>query len=117
MTTTAPIEEIVTIRSSRVWALCTFRFTALLFPMRMLADSHGISTITVSRWFTPWVREEEHLPIGQVAEFKHGLGLIWDSISVESTGGINPLTIEGLRKHRAADFIQRVRARMGVKGA
>jgi hypothetical protein len=116
MTTTAAIEEVVTIRSSRIWALFTLRFTALIFPMRMLGDSHGISTITVTRWFTPWVREEEHLPIGQVAEFKHGLGLIWDTISVESTGGINPLAIEGLRKSRAADFIRRVRGRMGVKG-
>ena len=116
MSATGPAqEEVVTIRSSRMWALCTFRFTALIFPMRMLADSHGISTVTVSFWLTPWVREEEHLPIGQVAEFKHGLGLIWDSISVESTGGINPLTIEGLRKSRAADFIAQVRGRMGAK--
>ncbi len=115
MSTTNPVEEVVTIRSSRIWALCTFRFTAFIFPERMLGDSHGISTIVVSFWLTPWVRQEEHLPIGQVAEFKHDRGLIWDSISVESTGGINPLTIEGLRKHRAADFIQRVRARMGPK--
>lgn len=115
MSTTPPADDVVTVRSSRLWALCTFRFTMLIFPVRMLADSHGVSTIKVGFWLTPWVRAEEHLPIGQVAEFKNDRGLIWDSISVESSGGINPLTIEGVGKSRASDFITRVRGRMGTK--
>jgi hypothetical protein len=86
-----------------------------IFPARMLADAHGVSTVKVGFWLTPWAREEEHLPTSHIAELKHDRGLIWDAISVESSGGLNPLTIEGVAKGRAADFIRRVRGRMGPK--
>jgi hypothetical protein len=115
VSTATVADDVLEVRSSRLWALCTFRFTAFLIPPRMRADSHGISTIKVGFWLTPWVREEEHLPISHVAEFKNERGLIWDSISVESSGGLNPLTIEGVAKSRASDFIQRVRGLMGPK--
>ena len=106
-----------TIRSSRLWALLTLHMTAFIFPMRMSGDDYGISTVTVGFWLTPWAREEQHLPMSQVAEMKHDRGLIWDMISVESTGGLNPLTITGLNKRRASAFIQRLRSHMGPRTA
>ena len=115
MSTANPADDIAEVRSSRLWALFTFRFTGFVFPVRMRADAHGVSTIKVGFWLTPWVREEEHLPLSHVAELRHDRGLVWDSISVESSGGLNPLTIEGLPKGRAVAFIARVRGWMGPK--
>jgi hypothetical protein len=101
------------IHSSRLWALLTFKLTKFFFRTRMSADQHGISTVKVSFWLTPWTREDDHLPIGHVAEIAHGRGLIWDHISVESSGGLNPLTIAGVPKGQAREFVTGVRGLMG----
>ncbi len=101
------------IKSSRNWALATWKPTALIFPPRMWADRHGISTVNVRSFLTPWAREEEHMPMSHVAEITHDRGLIWDSVSVESSGGINPLQIFGLAKKDSEDFVAHVRALMG----
>ena len=39
--------------------------------------------------------------MSHLAEVTHERGLIWDSISIESSGGINPLSVEGLPKRAA----------------
>jgi hypothetical protein len=101
------------IHSSRIWALLHFKVTSVVFPLHMYADRHGISTVKVAFWLTPWIRSEEHLPMSHVAEIGHDRGFIWDTISIESSGGLNPLTILGLPKGRARDFVQHVRAIMG----
>jgi hypothetical protein len=97
------------VRSSRLWAAVTFSFTRLIFPARMLADRHGVSTFNVGFWLMPWVRQDEHLPMSHIAEVAHNRGLIWDSIGVESSGGLNPLTINGVPKGPAKDFVTHVR--------
>lgn len=112
MSLIAPGEENFEIRSSRIWALLTGQLTHFIFPPRMAADRHGISTSSVGFWLFPWSRQDEHLPMTHVAELAHDRGLIWDAISAESSGGINPLAIRGLPKSRAADFVAHVRALM-----
>jgi hypothetical protein len=82
MSDTGAIEERFEIRSSRVWATLTFKLTKLLFPSRMFADRHGVSTIKVGFWMVPWIRQDEHLPMSHIAEVGHDRGFIWDSISV-----------------------------------
>lgn len=103
-----PIEA----RSSRLWALFHFNFTWLLFPPRMIADHVGVSTRVISFWLTPWRRTDEHLPLSHIAEVTHIRGLIWDSISVESSGGLNPLSVPGLPKSQARYFVEHVRERI-----
>jgi hypothetical protein len=44
-------------------------------------------------------------------------GLIWDQISVESSGGLNPFVIPGLPKGQARYFVERVRERLNETGA
>jgi hypothetical protein len=100
--------------SSRLWALLTFKLTKLIFPEQMVADPLGISTVEVKFWLMPWMRHDEHLPMSHIAEVSHNRGLIWDSISVESSGGINPLTIDGVPKGSARRFVDYVRARMNA---
>jgi hypothetical protein len=101
------------IHSSRNWAFATGKFTAWLFPLYMSADRNGISTVVVRSFLTPWSRQEEHMPMSHVAEIGHDRGLIWDSISVESSGGLNPLVINGVAKGAAENFVTHVRALMG----
>ena len=104
----------VEVRSSRLWALLTGRFTRLLFPARLVADHVGISTTLVEFWLTPWRRTDEHLPLSHIAEVAHTHGFFWDGISVESSGGINPLVVTGLPKSGARYFVEHVRERINA---
>jgi hypothetical protein len=102
------------IQSSRIWALVKGRFTKFVFPAHLSADRLGISLVEVEFWLTPWKREDQHLPMSHLAEVSHNRGLIWDSISIESSGGLNPLQVQGLRKGAAKRFVDQVRAWMNV---
>jgi hypothetical protein len=110
----AGTEKAIEIRSSRFWALFKGRFTELLFPTRLSADPLGISLVRVEFWLTPWTRQDEHLPMSHLAEVAHVRGLLWDSISIESSGGLNPLFVSGLPKTAAARFVDQVRAWMNT---
>ena len=90
------------------------RFTEFLFPSRLSADSLGITVVKVDFWLTPWTRNDEHLPMSHLAEVTHDRGLIWDKISIESSGGLDPLTIDGLPKSGAKRFVDQVRTWMSV---
>ena len=70
------------------------RFTEIFFPARLSADPLGITLVKVEFWLTPWTRQDEHLPMSHLAEVAHERGLIWDSISIESSGGLNPLSVD-----------------------
>lgn len=100
--------------SSRLWAFSRARFTEFLFPACLSADQLGITLVKVEFWLTPWTRQEEHLPMSHLAEVTHERGLIWDSISVESSGGLNPLTVDGLPKIGAKRFVDQVRTWMNA---
>lgn len=107
----------IAVRSSRFWALFHLNFTRILFPARMVADHIGVSTNIVAFWLTPWRRTDEHLPLSHVAEVIHIRGLIWDAISVESSGGLNPLRVGGLPKSSARYFVEHVRERLNQPAA
>ena len=104
--------ERVEARSSRLWSIVTLKMTRFLFPARIVADPLGISTVNVTFWLTPWVRQDDHLPMSHIAEVAHNRGLIWDSIGVESSGGVNPLVIDGVPKSSARRFVGYVREKM-----
>jgi hypothetical protein len=117
VTSTAAIDDRIEVRSSRLWALVHFSFTRWLFPARLVADHIGVSTNIVMFWLTPWRRTDEHLPMSHIAEVAHTRGLIWDRISVESSGGLNPLVVSGLPKWRARYFVEHVRERLNEAAA
>jgi hypothetical protein len=114
VTRAAAAEDRIEVHSSRLWALVTFQFTRLLFPARMIADRVGISSSIVEFWLTPWRRTDEHLPLSHIAEVAHSRGFFWDGISVESSGGINPLVVTGLPKSGARYFVEHVRERINA---
>src|ERR1700686_2477624 len=109
---TPPSGPTIRVASSRLWALSKWRFTKLLFPSHLSADRLGITLVKVEFWLTPWTREDEHLPMSHLAEVAHDRGLLWDSISIESSGGLNPLQVEGLPKGAATRFVDQVRTWM-----
>lgn len=106
----------IVVRSSRLWALFHFNCTRLLFPATMTADAIGVSTTNVDFWLTPWRRVDEHLPLSHIAEVTHVRGFFWDAISVESSGGLNPLRVFGVPKPDARYFVDHVRARLNEIG-
>ena len=112
MTQTNDAGERLDVQSSRLWALFHFNLTRLLFPLHMAADRLDVSTSDVKFWLTPWQRTDEHLPLSHVAEVIHIRGLFWDAISVESSGGLNPLGVRGLPKSAAGYFVEHVRERL-----
>jgi len=112
VTETNDAAERLEVRSSRLWALFHFSLTRLIFPARMIADQVGISTNIVEFWLTPWRRTDEHLPLSHIAEVAHTRGFFWDEISVESSGGLNPLVVSGLAKAPARYFVEHVRERL-----
>lgn len=109
-----PSEERIAVRSSRLWATLHFNLTRLVFPARLVADHVGVSTNIVRRWFVPWERTDEHLPLSHIAEVIHTRGFFWDAISVESSGGLNPLRVWGLPKGQARYFVEQVRERLNA---
>jgi hypothetical protein len=106
----------IAVRSSRLWALFHFNLTRLLFPAAMSADAIGVSTTNVDFWLTPWRRVDEHLPLTHIAEVTHIRGFFWDAISVESSGGLNPLRVFEVAKPAARAFVEHVRARLNEVG-
>jgi hypothetical protein len=116
MSNTASTPAPIVVRSSRLWALFHFNFTRLLFPATMTADAIGVSTTNVDFWLTPWRRVDEHLPLSHIAEVTHIRGFFWDAISVESSGGLNPLRVFGVPKPDAHYFVDHVRARLNEIG-
>ena len=41
-------------------------------------------------------------------------GFFWDAISVESSGGLNPLRVFGVSKSQARYFVEQVRERLNA---
>jgi hypothetical protein len=116
MSNTSNTPARITVRSSRLWAAFHLNCTRLLFPASMTADAIGVSTTNVDFWMTPWRRVDEHLPLSHIAEVTHVRGFFWDAISVESSGGLNPLRAFGVSKPAARDFVDHVRARLNEVG-
>ena len=105
-------EDRIAARSSRFWALFHFNLTRWIFPASLVADHIGVSTNIVRRWYIPWERTDEHLPLSHIAEVTHTRGFFWDAIAVESSGGLNPLRVPGLPKGQARYFVEHVRERL-----
>jgi hypothetical protein len=108
----AAADDRIEVRSSRLWAVLHFSLTRWLFPARLVADHVGVSTNIVLFWLTPWRRTDEHLPLSHVAEVIHVRGFFWDAVSIESSGGLNPLRVGGLPKGQARYFVEHVRERL-----
>jgi hypothetical protein len=69
----------------------------LFFPIRIVVSPLHVSRIK-PRLFS---QTEESIAIAQVASVKIETGIIWSRITIESTGGTDPITSHGHRKRDA----------------
>ena len=69
----------------------------LFFPIRIVVSPLHVSRIK-PRLFG---QTEESIAIAQVASVKIETGIIWSRITIESTGGTDPITSHGHRKRDA----------------
>jgi len=69
----------------------------LIFPTRIVVSPLHVSRVK-PRWFS---QTEESIAISQVASVQIQTGIIWSRISIDSTGGTDPITSHGHRKRDA----------------
>ena len=69
----------------------------LIFPTRIVVSPLHVSRVK-PQWFS---KTEESIAISQVASVQIQTGIIWSRISIDSTGGTDPITSHGHRKRDA----------------
>jgi len=69
----------------------------LFFPTRIVVSPLHVSRVK-PRLFS---KTEESIAISQVASVQIQTGMIWSRISIDSTGGTDPITSHGHRKRDA----------------
>ena len=69
----------------------------VFFPTRIVVTPLHVSRVKRHLFG----RTEESIAISQVASVEISTGIIWSEISIESTGGADPITSHGHRKHDA----------------
>lgn len=69
----------------------------LIFPVRIVVTPLHVSRVK-PRFFGS---TEESIAIAQVASVQITTGMIWAQIRIDSTGGADPITSHGHRKHDA----------------
>ena len=107
-------QDRVKVHSSRLWALFN-SFTRLLFPERIVADrsTGDLKRKAVNRWYVPWEGAEKHLPLPHVAQVDRDKGFFWDTVIVESMGGVDPLIVHKVSKRSARRFVNTVNQWIG----
>ena len=84
----------------------------LFFPTRIVVSPLHVSRVK-SRLFGG---TEESIAISQVASVRISTGIIWSEITIESTGGADPITSRGHRKRdaiRIRELIENYQASRG----
>ena len=69
----------------------------LFFPTRIVVSPLHVSRVK-PRLFS---KTEESIAISQVASVQIETGIFWSQIRIDSTGGADPITSHGHRKHDA----------------
>jgi len=89
-------------QQSRIWALCTFHWwSTLIFPKRITVDENGITTFDRRGVILFWLSDEERLSARQISSVQIKKGVLWDLVTIDTTGGTNVLQVHGLNKGQA----------------
>jgi hypothetical protein len=89
-------------QQSRFWAICTFHWWAkLFFPKSITVDGNGITTFDRRGVILFWLSDEERMNARQISSVRIRKGLVWDLVTVDTTGGTNVLQIHGMKKGEA----------------
>ena len=89
-------------QQSRFWAICTFHWWAkLIFPKSITVDGNGITTFDRRGVILFWLSDEERMNARQISSVRIKKGILWDLVTVDTTGGTNVLQIHGMNKSKA----------------
>jgi hypothetical protein len=77
-----------------------------LFPTSLDVEGHQI-TYRKRRWFGS---TEETINVDHIASVRSMHGMMFSSIEIESSGGVEPIVITGLRKGDARAIEQAIKA-------
>lgn len=85
----------------------------VFFPTRIVVTSLHVSRVK-RHLFS---RTEESIAISQVASVEISTGIIWSDIAIESTGGADPITSHGHRKHDAVRIRELIETYQAGRGS
>ena len=99
----------LTFSHSRLWAICTLKWWRhLIFPKSITISDNAIETFERLGVITFWRKEEERMAVSKLASVIVKGGLIWDTITIETTGGANALVLKGFSKMKAKQLRDKV---------
>ena len=98
-----PASEAQTFRSSRLLP------GELFFPRTLILGQQHI--LTRKRNFPYfWIHHEESIPFAKVGSIQLARGLLWSTLVIENTGGVDPIVFRGMGNRQAVlvrDLIER----------
>jgi hypothetical protein len=105
VTPTAPIPE----SQSETFSASRWTQGNFLFPTKIIVSPQRVSRVKARLFGT----NEETIAISKVASVHISTGVLWSEITIESTGGRDPITSHGHRKkdaQRIRDLIESYQA-------
>lgn len=85
----------------------------VFFPTRVMVTPLHVSRVKRHLFG----RTEESIAISQVASVEISTGIIWSEITIESTGGADPITSHGHRKRDAIRIRELIETYQANRGA
>ena len=72
-----------------------------IFPKSITVDGNGITTFDRRGVILFWLSDEERMNARQISSVRIKKGILWDLVTVDTTGGTNVLQIHGMNKSKA----------------
>lgn len=90
----------------KVYQTTRLRWGQMIFPQQLILDEWHI--VTRKRHFPLfWITREESIPWSKLGAVKLTRGLLWSTVEIENTGGVNPIIFPGL-SNRHANEVRRI---------
>lgn len=104
-TTSSPISEF-----PRVYRTTRLAWGSIFFPQLLIFDHHHV--LTRKRKFPlAWIVHEESIPYAKIGSVTLKKGLMYSTIEIENTGGVDPIIFKGIGNRQALevrDLIERM---------
>ncbi|HYE78868.1 MAG TPA: hypothetical protein VEI97_12860 [bacterium] len=82
----------------------------LIFPQQLIFDAHHV--LTRKRKFPLWwIVHEESIPYAKIGSVSLKRGLMYSTVEIENTGGVDPIVFKGIGNQQALevrDLIERM---------
>lgn len=97
----------------RIFRTSRLRRGELIFPRQLILDEWHV--VTLKRHFPMfWITREESIPYSKIGSITLTKGLLWTTVNIENTGGVEPIVFPGLgnrQAHEVRELIERMTSR------